>query len=368
MPDSPTCEARPSPRRTTLVLVVGGAGVGKTTLCHEVVKRVCVTYVDKDTLTHRLFPDTRSGEDYEAFRGSIYDTMWELVKDNLALGNSVLVDAPLMKEMQQDRWQQYLQTLLTDTNAQVRVVQLGCSGEELLHRLRKRDAPKDAKTIQNFEEHLRAEPIWLPIALHHVDINTENACTSNIELVIRFILDEDPAMDKDLFERLRVLWQGALDRFDKRRVYEWQACLAVWGAMIGLMIAVLSAEAIIEGWLAKGLLCLVGTGFAAMMTWWIANLKKRNDSDRDNADYYWDSLRKMVPIRLPAKQESEIVESRKCHGLPFWHDWNHVAQVLMTWLLWASLVIVVLWSVRQPASKGGMSSGNETQSHQEANQ
>ena len=97
----PNSMRRCDPAPSTLVLVVGVAGVGKSEFSKQVLRRVALTYIDKDTLTDSFFPETRTAPDYVATRDRIYDAMYRLVEDNLREGNSVLLDAPHVKQSQE---------------------------------------------------------------------------------------------------------------------------------------------------------------------------------------------------------------------------------------------------------------------------
>lgn len=355
-----TADARPSPDRTTLVLVVGVAGVGKDRFCRALLKRVALTYIDKDTLTERLSPDSRSGYEYEAIRDRIYDTMWDLVETNLSVGNSVLVDAPHVKQLQQDSWRSKLKTLSNRTNATVRIVRLVCSRDELRRRLQERGLRRDDEKLSDFPGFLKREPIWFPIVLDHIDIDTEQDLETNAETAVQYVCDRRSSFNKDLFDSLHELWTGAIGRFDQRRPYEWRLILAVWGAIVALIIAILSGKAAMHEW-AAWCLCGVGFGFSAVLSNWICNLKLRNDSDRDVADGYWDELRRMVPVAVIGEQENNLRKARARRGRPFWTDWNHRSQILITWLLWLSMVFVVLGVQGQMTEDNGNQAGHGKQ-------
>ena len=116
-------------------------------------------------------------------------------------------------------------------------------------------------------------------------------------------------------------------------------CLAVWGALAGLIVAVVSEKVELSGWMGRGLL---GSGFcfAGVLTFWIRNLQKRNNNDRRIGDVYEDAMRKLAPARLPPEIEEQMHtdRDRRYSGKM---GWNHGSQVAITWLLWATMALVV---------------------------
>lgn len=97
--------------RTTFVIIAGCAGAGKTTVGKAVSEKMKWTYIDKDTVT-RQYTDfilcasgsnegDRESEFYcEKIRPIEYDVTLKLCRENLELGNSVVLTIPMIAVVQ----------------------------------------------------------------------------------------------------------------------------------------------------------------------------------------------------------------------------------------------------------------------------
>lgn len=335
----PNSTRRYDPAPSTLVLVVGVAGVGKSEFSKQVLRRVALTYIDKDTLTDSFFPETRTAPEYVATRDRIYDAMYRLVEDNLREGNSVLLDAPHVKQMGDNAWRERLLGIVSRTGACLRILRLVCSEDTLRNRLESRGLPRDNEKTRDWEKFRLEEPMWFKVPLEHRDICVEDVTEDHVEAAVRYVVGSGQADERNPFESLRVLWQGAVDSFNQRRTYEWRMCLAVWGALVGLIVAVVSQKVELSWWMGIGLL---GSGFcfAGVLTFWIRKLQERNNNDRRIGDVYGDAMRKLAPARVPQEIEEQMRtdRDRRYSGRM---GWNHGSQVAITWLLWATMALVV---------------------------
>ncbi len=327
----------------TLVLIVGVPGVGKSDFSKEILRRVGLVYVNKDTLTEALSPDTRSDPKYLAIRDQIYDTMYRVVEENLRAGNSVLLDAPHVKQMGDGSWRDWLDGFITDTGARMCIIRLVCSEQTLHARLKARGLPRDAEKLADWATFRSAEPMWFAIPFDHCDTCSEEISADYVESAVQYILGPDQPDEIDHFESLRVLWQGALDSFNQRRVYEWRMVLAVWGAMVGLMIGAVSEKAHVSLPIA---IILTGSAlaFACILTYWIQHLRIRNNEDRDIAEVYWDAMCALARTGLPEVVSRNIRRRRLTRKDTWWSDWNHRSQILITWLLGAIASLVIIGS------------------------
>jgi predicted kinase len=92
--------------RPTVFLVIGPAGCGKSTLSRAIARRYGAGLLDKDTVANRFTaallaqhgssPDARDDDDYylSTILPMEYETLLALAGDNLAVGRSVVLDAP----------------------------------------------------------------------------------------------------------------------------------------------------------------------------------------------------------------------------------------------------------------------------------
>lgn len=331
-------DSRVAPSSATLVLLIGVAGVGKSEFARSILGRVHLTYIDKDALSDSFSRESRSDPTYTAHRTQVYDALWGIAEQNLRAGNSVLVDAPLAKEMQDGAACERIRELICQTSAELRVIRLVCSEEKVRQRLQSRANPRDAEKLRNWDSWKSEEPIWFGVPFEHLDVSTDDLHPQSVEAAARFIVGGSSV---DEWERTRVLWQGALDSFNQRRQYEWQMCLAVWGAMVGV-IAVLLSKDTQSGNLTSWGLPTLGFFIAILFTYWISKLLERNNLDRDIAHPYLDRLRELTPTKLSPDILSRIGEAQ-AERKGVWRDWNHRTQLFITWLLFAAMTLAA-WS------------------------
>jgi len=263
--------------------------------------------------------------------------MWSVAEQNLLNGNSVLIDAPLVKEMQDATECERLRNFVESTQARLCVIRLVCSETQLRRRLESRGLARDLEKLKEWDTWKSEEPIWFAVPFDHHDMSTEDHHTENIEAAIRYI---GQGVSTDEWERLRVLWQGAIDSFNQRRHYEWQMCLAAWGALVGAIIV--ASEKVQVQLTDPRRVCLSILGFFIffVQAYWILKLQKRNNLDRDIAKPYWDGLRQLVSVKLDDQTEREINKAKNERS-SFWPDWNHRSQVAVTWSLFVTLVMIL---------------------------
>src|SRR5689334_13383307 len=88
------------PQRPLLILVMGVAGSGKSTLSAEILRRICAVYLDNNHVADAFFPEIRRGRRYNALRPGFYKALYTIAEENLKYGSSVLLDIPHVKEIQ----------------------------------------------------------------------------------------------------------------------------------------------------------------------------------------------------------------------------------------------------------------------------
>ncbi len=127
----------------TLVLVMGVAGSGKTTLAKGMLSRVCATYLDNNFVVDAFFADTRTAPEYIQLRLQLYKVLYGSAEENLLVGNSVVLDAPHVRQMPSARWQQLLDGLVSRTGSALAIIRCFCSEKTLRQRLLSRDEERD---------------------------------------------------------------------------------------------------------------------------------------------------------------------------------------------------------------------------------
>ena len=78
------------PKIPLLNLVMGVPGSGKTALAKQLLSRLACMYLDNNFIADAFFKDTRTDSDYKMLRPRLYDVLYRITEENLAVGNSVL--------------------------------------------------------------------------------------------------------------------------------------------------------------------------------------------------------------------------------------------------------------------------------------
>src|SRR5229473_148807 len=102
--DSSTAElsSRNPLERLSLVLLMGVAGSGKTTLATEILRSAWLVYLDNNFIADAFYSKTRTDPDYLKLRKNLYDILYRITEENLRVGNSVLLDVPHVTHIQNE--------------------------------------------------------------------------------------------------------------------------------------------------------------------------------------------------------------------------------------------------------------------------
>src|SRR3990172_4180254 len=106
---SPSSRSRPVKKR--LILVMGVAGSGKSELARAILEQIPAVYLDNNFLADAFSPGSRSDERYLAVRDNLYTALYRITRENLRIGNSVLLDAPHIRQAQDPEWCRWIQDL-----------------------------------------------------------------------------------------------------------------------------------------------------------------------------------------------------------------------------------------------------------------
>lgn len=171
----------------TLILIVGIAGSGKTTLAKGILSKLQATYLDNNFIADAFFPLTRNNQEYLAMRPSFYKILYRITEENLIAGNSVILDVPHVKEMLDPKWRLFLDNLLIRTNAKLAIIRCSCLENMLKKRIALRGEERDKWKLENWDEFKKSQPIEFAIPFDHLDIDSANDINSNIDLSIKYI-------------------------------------------------------------------------------------------------------------------------------------------------------------------------------------
>lgn len=168
---------------------MGVAGSGKTTLAREVLARLWAVYLDNNHIVDAFFPHTRSGRNYEKWRPRFYRALYTIAEENLKAGNSVLLDVPHVKEMQDSKWRAFIKRMAAQANSQLIVIRCLCAERVLQSRIRSRGEKRDRQKLSRWKQFSTAQPIDVAIPFPHLDIDTEKSLSANTHAAVRYILE-----------------------------------------------------------------------------------------------------------------------------------------------------------------------------------
>lgn len=173
-----------------LILIMGVAGSGKSTLSRDILRRLCAVYLDNNHIVDAFFLNTRNSLEYERLRPRFYKVLYTIAERNLELGNSVLLDVPHIKEVRTLKWRNLITRLARKANSKMIVVRCLCSEGVLQARIRSRGEKRDQWKLSHWGKFLKEQPIATSIPFPHLDVNTEKNRSKNLRNAVRYIEDQ----------------------------------------------------------------------------------------------------------------------------------------------------------------------------------
>lgn len=167
---------------------MGVAGTGKTELSRAILEQLWAVYLDNNFLADAFSPKSRTDEQYLAIRENLYGALYRITEENLRIGNSVLLDAPHIKQVQDPEWHGSIQRLRDSTGARLCVIRCYCREQVLRERLEIRGEERDRWKLENWETFLKQEPARVAIPFPHLELDTENALEANVARAVSYIL------------------------------------------------------------------------------------------------------------------------------------------------------------------------------------
>jgi predicted kinase len=152
-------------RVSTVVLIGGYAGSGKTELGRIFARRTGWAILDKDTTTRAVVeaalesvghsPHDRDSEYYlKTIRPAEYESLLGTVTENIECRSSVIVTAPFIRELNDPAWCDRLKASLESRGAQLHVVWVRCDADTMRSYIRHRGAARDAAKIADWDRYL----------------------------------------------------------------------------------------------------------------------------------------------------------------------------------------------------------------------
>jgi predicted kinase len=149
---------------TTLVLVGGYAGSGKTEFARFLGNVSGWAFLDKDSITRRLTerllvslggdPHDRHTDLYlKEVRPLEYKCLMDTANDNIGCGISTILAAPFITELNDEAWLGRLTNRCKAKGVDVAVIWVRCDVDSMREYIEFRDAPRDAWKLANWDEY-----------------------------------------------------------------------------------------------------------------------------------------------------------------------------------------------------------------------
>jgi predicted kinase len=157
------------------IVVTGAPAAGKSVLGAAVARQLGAALLDMDTVTGPLVAvvaelcgtdDLDSTRLAELTRSARYRTMLDTAAEILSIGTPVVLVAPFTAERRSvDRWQE-LSDRLAGAGGTPRLVWVRLPAEEILRRMRTRDADRDRRKLDDPQRFLAGLTLAPPAAPH----------------------------------------------------------------------------------------------------------------------------------------------------------------------------------------------------------
>ena len=165
----------------TVIVVCGGPGAGKSTYAQRLAEQRQAVLLDIDTVTDRLVrlalaasghkEDDRDSDYFKKhFRGPIYNTLFDIARENLARLDVIIV-GPFTREIRDSSWPARLQTAL---GASVEIHYVDCQPEVRRKRLAQRGASRDFAKLADWENHVLLHADGNPPEFPHIYVDTSD--------------------------------------------------------------------------------------------------------------------------------------------------------------------------------------------------
>ena len=158
----------------TLILVAGGPGAGKTSIARALARAIpTAVLLDKDVIASPwLDPvlarlnagvvDRDSRVYWEALRPLEYASLLAAAYDNLAIGKTAIVVAPLAPELRDRDWITSLAATILTHAAQLLVIWVAIGSDDAHERMTARADARDQWKLANWNEFTERDPYAAP--------------------------------------------------------------------------------------------------------------------------------------------------------------------------------------------------------------
>jgi len=173
----------------TSYIVCGSPGSGKSTYARQLAAVKHATLLDIDTVTEQLVrialaqsrhsQDDRDSEFFKrTFREPIYETLFDIARENLPFQDVVIV-GPFTKEIKDPRWPSKLNAVL---GCSIDVHYVQCAHEIRRYRLARRGNARDLAKLDDWENYIKYYGDENPPVFEHVLVDGSNPeeCITNV--------------------------------------------------------------------------------------------------------------------------------------------------------------------------------------------
>jgi adenylate kinase family enzyme len=168
-------------RMHTSYIVCGSPGAGKSTYARQLAAASCATLLDIDTVTERLVrlalvqsghsqDDRDSGYFKQNFREPIYDTLFDIARENLPF-QDVFIVGPFTREIKDPDWPSRLEH---DLGSLIEVHYVQCAREIRRRRLSLRGDARDLAKLKDWENYIQYYGDEHPPVFDHVLVDGSN--------------------------------------------------------------------------------------------------------------------------------------------------------------------------------------------------
>jgi predicted kinase len=175
-------------KRTSLVLVMGRPGTGKSTLCKGLLRQISAAYFDIDSVADVFRQYIRNVSALKIANLTLR-TIYRMAEQNLINEGSVLLNLPFVHEMTIQERRQGLRDLVERTEAELIIIHCSCSDRELKRRLSSRRTSQDLAKLKDWPAFLRREPPDVTVPFKHLVIDTEADAANNVSQAVEYVLE-----------------------------------------------------------------------------------------------------------------------------------------------------------------------------------
>ncbi len=159
-------------------VVCGSPGSGKSTYAEQLASLRHATLLDIDPATERLVrlalaqsghnQDDRDSEYFKSnFREPIYETLFDIARENLAIQDVVLV-GPFTKEIRDPNWPSELSQAL---GAAIEIHYVQCPPEVRKRRLASRGNARDLAKLKDWDDYIQYYGVESPPVFKHIFVD-----------------------------------------------------------------------------------------------------------------------------------------------------------------------------------------------------